>query len=256
MTHLCLEQNHVGFSAALAGLGQLKGFLDGVVVVTVGHNHVPAPGFPFGGQVAFAGYLVHGTVNLLAVPVCHGNEVVQFVEYGEHAGFPNLAFLGFAVSAEAVDKVIVLVQLFAQCQAAGGAQALAQGTGSLEDAGKSLAYGRVALQAGAHLAEAAQLTGREITGTGEDGIVHRGHVTGAQDEHVLSLAIACPGGGILVHLVEIQGGEDVRAAHGTARMSALCHAHHAQDIPAYLCGNLLEFFVCFSHVIMYVDVQR
>ena len=149
------------------------------------------------------------TVDLLAVPVGHGDEVVQLVEHGEHAGFPDLAFLGFAVTAEAEDEVVVLVQLLAEGEAAGGGKALAQGTGGLEDAGETLADGRVALQAGTESTEGGEFRHREVTGTGKHGVVHGRHVAGGEDEHVLSLAVTGPRGRILLHHVEIQGCEDV-----------------------------------------------
>ena len=139
----------------------------------------------------------------------HRDEVVQLVEHGEHAGLPDLAFLGLAVTAQAEDEVVVLVQLLAEGEAAGGGQALAQGTGGLEDAGEILADGRMALQAGAELTEGRELRHREVTGAGEDGVVHGRHVAGGEDEHVLSLAVAGPRGRILLHHIEIQGCEDV-----------------------------------------------
>ena len=131
------------------------------------------------------------------------------MEDGEHAGLPDLSFLGFAVTAEAEDEVVLLVQLLADGQAAGGGQALAQGAGSLEHARESLPDGRMALQAGAELAEAGELAHREITGAGQHGIVDGRHVAGGKDEHVLSLAVTGPGRRVLLHDIEIQGCEDV-----------------------------------------------
>ena len=63
VTHFRLEQDHGGLAAALAGLGQLESLLDGFEVVTLGGNHVPAPGGPLFGQVSFSGDF--GPANLL-----------------------------------------------------------------------------------------------------------------------------------------------------------------------------------------------
>ena len=209
VTHLGLEEDHRGLAAALAGLSQFEGLLDGIEVMAFGDDDVPVPGRPLGGEVTFTGYLGDGAVDLLAVPVGHGDEVVQLVEHGEHAGFPNLAFLGFAVTAQAIDEVVVLVQLLAEGETAGGGQALAQGTGGLEDAGEFPPHGGMALEAGTVGTESGEFAHRKITGTGEDGVIHRGHVTGGKDEHVLSFAVPGPCGWILFHDVEIQGGENV-----------------------------------------------
>ena len=129
--------------------------------------------------------------------------------HGEHAGFPDLALLGFAVTAQAEDEVVVLVQLLAEGEAARGGEALAEGTGGLEDAREALADGRVTLQTGAEGTEGRELRHREVTGAGQDGVVHGRHVAGGEDEHVLSLAVAGPRGRILLHHIEIQGCEDV-----------------------------------------------
>ena len=98
------------------------------------------------------------------------------MEHGEHAGFPDLAFLGLAVTAQAEDEIVILVQFLAEGEAAGGGQALTQGTGGLEDAGKALPDGRMALQAGAELTEGGEFRHREITGAGQHGVVHGRHV--------------------------------------------------------------------------------
>ena len=70
---------------------------------------------------------------------------------------------------------------------------------------------------------------------------------GAQDEDVLSFAVAAPGGGIVLHLVEVECGKDVRGGHGPAGVAGFGQANHTQDVPAHLRGNDLEFLVGFSH---------
>ena len=87
---------------------------------------------------------------------------------GEHAGFPDLSFLTLTVSAEYVDGVVVLRGLLAERHSNRHGKTLAEGTGSLEDTGKSFPDGRVTLQAGPELTEGGQLAGREVPGAGKD----------------------------------------------------------------------------------------
>ena len=90
------------------------------------------------------------------------------------------------------------------------------------------------LQAGTELAEGAELLGIEVTGAGKNGIIDGGEMPGGDDECVLSLGVAAPGLGILLHFTEIQCRHHVGDAQRAARMPGLGGCYHANDIPAYL----------------------
>ena len=162
---------------------------------------------------------------------------------GEHAGFPDLAFFGLAVAAEAIDEVVIAAELLAEGHAGRGGETLAEGTGGLEDAREVLADGRVALQAGAELTEGRELRHREVAGAGQFRIINRSEVSGGEDEHILSLAVAAPGGRVVLHHVGIQDREDVCAGHGTARMPGFRQADHPENIPADLRGEVFQLVV-------------
>lgn len=46
---------------------------------------------------------------------------------------------------------------------------------------------------------------------------------------------------IVFHNIEIQRGEKFRATQGPAGVTALNRMHHANNISAYLCGNIFKF---------------
>ena len=106
VTHLRLEEDH---RRALGGdvfLRLCKGTQDGVEVVAVGDDDVPAEGGPLRVQRFNGGDRGGRTVDLLAVPVGHGDQVAELVVHREHGGFPNLSFLRLAVAAEDVGALM------------------------------------------------------------------------------------------------------------------------------------------------------
>jgi len=94
MAHGRLHDDYDGFTAAGAGSGLAKGSAYGVEVVAVFEVHdVPSKGGKLGAEVAHREYFVGAAINLLAVGVHCGDEVVDFFGASVHSGFPNLAFL-------------------------------------------------------------------------------------------------------------------------------------------------------------------
>ena len=242
VTHVRIEEDHHRFAAAAEGLGVGEGLQDGRHIMAVGDEGVPAKGFPLGLEVALAGHVVDIPVNLLVVPVGHGDQVVQPMMGGEQGRFPDLAFFTFPVAAEDVGEMRVAVQPFSEGDAGRGGETLAEGAGCLGDAREAAPDGRVTLEPGAEFAESGEFFDRDVAHAGEDGVIHRGQVAGGQDEDILILAVPGPGGRIMLHDAAIQGGQEIGARHRAARMPGLGHRDHPDDVPADLCGNLVQFF--------------
>ena len=236
VTHLGLEEYHLRLAVLLAG--NLESVQDGLVVVTFCHDDIPSESEPLFVELLYAGHGLDGAVDLHTVPVGHCHEVVQFMMYREHCGFPDLAFLALAVAAEDEGAVGITVQLLAEGYAGCGGKALAEGAGGLEDA-LDMPYGRMALEVGTELAETAHFLGIEIACAGKDGIVHGGEMPCGEDEGILALGLAGPSGGILLHLIEIKGSKDIGTAKGSPRMAGLGGRYHPHYIAADLGGDVV-----------------
>ena len=232
VAHLGAEKDHLGLAALCTG--ELERLLDGLVVVSVGLDHLPAEGGPLVAQVADAADVLHGTVYLLAVPVGERHKVVQTVVCRPHACLPDLAFLALAVAKQAEHAGAVTAHLLSQGDSGGAGETLAEGTGALENARQRVGHARVSLQAGAELAERAKFLGLEVARTRQHGVIYRCQVAGGDDEGVLALGVTAPGLGIVLHLAEIQCGHYVGDAEGAARVPGLCGCNHTDDIPSHL----------------------
>ena len=199
VAHVRVEENHRRLSGAAQRLCVGKRLEDSLHIVAGSDEGIPAEGFPFRFQVALARHLVHGAVNLLVIPVRHGNEPVQAVVGGEHRRFPDLSFLALPVSAHDIGEGRIFVQPLAQRDAGRGGKALPEGTGGLGDARKILPDRRMALQARSEFSECVQFLHREIARSGEEGIINRGEMTGREDEYILVFSGAGPSRRIVSH---------------------------------------------------------
>src|SRR5688572_29032766 len=88
----------------------VEGAKDFVVVVAVDLDDVPAEAAPALGRLTEGHDLFGGSVDLQAVAVEDGAEVVELVMGGGHRGLPDLALLRLAVSEDAVGAVVAVVQ--------------------------------------------------------------------------------------------------------------------------------------------------
>ena len=93
------------------------------------------------------------------------------------------------------------------------------------------------LQARVETTESGQLADREIATPRQNAVKHRTDVSVREKKHVLALAIHTELGGVDLHLVEIQGSDDVGRSQRPAWMSRLAPMHHADDVAAHLRGN-------------------
>ena len=93
-------------------------------------------------------------------------------------------------------------------------------------------HGRVPLQAAAQFFQAGQLRQRQDTELGQGDILGRHAMSLAHDKAVTPR----PGGisGIVAHLVEVKGGDDIGCRERAAEVMGLAGAHHVHDQVAHL----------------------
>ena len=207
---------HKGYPLALDGAGQDDaglapdgcrlgvGGLYGGVVMAVAGDDVPAEGRPFLIQGLGGHHIGGGAVNLQAIDVHDGAQVVQLELGRRHGRLPHLALLHLTVPQHGVDPVTQTVQLARQGHAHRGGHALAQAAGGHIHS-PDMAHLRVAGQVPADGAELPQLVHGEIPPQGQGGVKGRGAVALAEHE-----AVPARGLGILgvdPHHVLIQDGE-------------------------------------------------
>ena len=231
MAHFRMPEDHHRGAEAAAGTGFLEDPLDVREIVSVAFQDGPAESFPFAAQVAQAGDVFDAAVDLLMVPVGHGDQVVHIIVGGRHRILPDLAFLAFTVTNEDIDGMGVAFHPFGHGRTEGHRQALAQRTGRLVDARQVLVHRRMTLEAGAVTAEGGQFSDREIAPAREQAVEHGGNVAGREEELVKAFPVAAPVLRRDVHFFEKQVSEDIRGAHRAARMPRRGRRDHTHDVP-------------------------
>ena len=223
---------------AFGGRGFLEGFADSDGIVTVELNGVPAEGAPFIGDGRDIHNVLDEAIELNAVVIDDGDDVIELVERAGHGGFPDLAFLNLAISEHAVRAGFAAIEAGNQPHADSEGEALAQGAGGGFEGMDEPDVG-VALIDGAEFAEGVELVERRlgIAGLGHDGVEDRGGVTLRENE-----AIAIGQGGIVridAHLIEEELDEDFDRGEGSAGMAGLGSADHLDDFTPYTFGDWL-----------------
>src|SRR5690606_16974239 len=122
------------------------------------------------------------TVDLLAIVIDRGNEIIHFVVCRIGRCFPNLAFILFAVAHENVYKPVVAVQLFCLCCADRYGQSLTERTGGYSNAWQAFVRRRVSLQSRVDATEGRQLRHVEISRPRERSIPNWRDVPVGQEE--------------------------------------------------------------------------
>ena len=120
-----VHHDHVGLvRARLCGF---DGIVDCLHVVAVDLLHVPAERAPLLACVEQGVDLVDRRVDLLPVEVKEAGQRAELHLSSIHAGFPDLPFLAFAITDDAVDAGTVAVDPVSERHADGGGQALTEG---------------------------------------------------------------------------------------------------------------------------------
>ena len=212
-------------------LGRLgKGGAQVVIVMAVHPDGVPAEG----GELVIQGIGGHdvggAAVDLEAVDVDDGAQVVQLVLGGGHEGLPNLALLNLAVPHQGVHPVVPAVHLPRQGHAHGGGDALAQGAGGHVHPGD--VHLRVAGHGTVNAAEHLQFLLREEAPEGQIGVEGGGAVSLGEDKAVPG-RVGGVGGVDAQHLL-VQESHDLHGGEGTSDVAggrAIDHFHPQQTAP-------------------------
>ena len=216
-----LGQNHSGL--ALGGGSFLEGLDDLVIVVAVDLDDVPAEGLALLVQ-RLGGHDVGGAaVDLQAVHVDDGAQVVQLILGSGHESLPNLALGDFAVAQDGVDAVIPVVELAAQSHTDSGGNALAQRAGGHIDTGNVVHF-HVAGHMGVNAAELLQALHGEEAPQGQRGIQSGRAVALGHDKAVTVRVLGILG--VHLHDVEVESGQHVQAAEGAAGMAGGSVMYH------------------------------
>ena len=216
-----LHQNDGGLS--IAGVGLLEGVAKLVEVMAVRLQYVPAKGGELAVQ-GLGGHDVGGTaVDLQAVHVLHGAQVVQLELGRRHGGLPDLALVQLAVAQQGVDPVVGLVHLPGQGHAHRRRDTLAQRAGGHVHPGDK-AHLRMAGEVAVELAEVLQVL------YGEKAPESQGRVEGwravalGQDKTVPLGVIGVLG--VYPQYLVVEDGHGVHGGEGPADVTGLGPVDH------------------------------
>jgi hypothetical protein len=237
---------HNAGGPALGGLGFPQRLLNGGEIVAIDLDGVPAEGAPLIGHGRDSHDVLHEAIELDAVVIHDGNYVIDLMEGAGHGGFPDLAFLDFAVAEHDISAAGAAVEARAQSHSKGQREAFAQRAGGGLQAGNEAHVG-MPLVDGAEFAQGIQLADGGVGETGfrHDGIEHGRGVALGEDETV---AIG-PLGVLRVdaHVVEVELDHDFDGRERSSGVPRLGGAGHLDNLAANTFTDGLKFFYGFGH---------
>ena len=208
-------------------------------VMAVHFARIPAEGLELRCEIARIAHIGRVAVDLQAVAVHDGHQVVEVAMRREHGSLPYLPFLAFAVAEQGEHGLRLAVQLETGRGARRDGQALAERARGHLDARHEVRVG-MALQARAQLAQREQLLAGEVARLGEHGVQSRSRMALRQDEAVALIPIGSLG--IMIeHSAEVQRRKDVGARQRPAGMPAARLRDHAHDVGAHLVRPPFKF---------------
>ena len=209
------DANRLAFSRLGDGFAQPAANRIQIVALLDVHN-LPAKCGEFASDIAHGHDFVGGAVNLLAVGINGTDEVVDVFGASVKGGFPNLAFLQFAVAVQGEDEAVVTGQFFSLGGANRHAEALAQGARGDAHTGEAFVRCGVALEARVELSERIQLVHRKVATARQNRVKHGADVAIGQEEEVFALAVHVKRGGSVAENVKVEGDKEFRTAHGAS----------------------------------------
>ena len=105
---------------ALAFLRCHQGVVNGFIVMSVNAENIPSESTEFVLKRSRTDYLGCRAVDLQAVFIDNGTQIVAVIMGGSHGCFPDLAFFRLTVADQAVDAVGISVQFIGQAHADSG----------------------------------------------------------------------------------------------------------------------------------------
>ena len=160
--------------------------------------------------------LIERLVDLQAVDIDDGAEIVQMILRSGHGGFPDLALSDLTVAQQGIDTVVLLCKLSGQSHADCGGDALAQRAGGHVDALDMTHVGMAGVMA-LDGAEELQILLREEAAQGQHRVQSRRAVAFGQHKAVAVRILRV--GRVDLHDVEVQRREDVHRGEAAADMA-------------------------------------
>ena len=183
-------------------------------------------------------HVFHPAVDLEAVAVDDADEVVELEMARFHGRFPDLAFLLFAVSHDAEDAMILLVQSRGERHADGDAQALAERSGGNFDA-RQLEPVRMSLIRRIELAQESDVFLWTKAGEGKAQIKAGRLVARRPDDAVAVGPVGILG--IVIGNAKVERGGDVHDGERSAGVSGRGRAQDGEVVAPHQGGLLFQF---------------
>ena len=184
-------------------------------------------------------------VDLQSVDIDDRTEIVALVVSSSHCGFPDLAFLAFAVADQAVNAVILAGKFIGDCHAVCRRKSLTEGACAHVDAGREVHIG-MTLQAAVDLTEREQLLFRDDSFFRKRRVEQRGGMSLGENEPVAVRdfhGFPCRVFRGDIHDLKKQQCHDFRCAERAARMSAFRVGNLTDDIPPDIPRVKFQFFI-------------
>jgi hypothetical protein len=99
----------------------------------------------------------------------------------------------------------------------------------------------MSLKSGTKPTERGQFTHGEIASSGQDTIEQRTHVTVGEEKHILFPAVYAELLWVDLHLIKIEGCDDVGGTQRTTGMSGLAAVNHSDDVTSHLRSHSFQF---------------
>ena len=188
-------------------------------------DDVPVEGLKLLIQRLRGHHVRRGAVDLQAVDVHHGAQVVQAVLGRRHGGLPHLALLDLAVAQQGIHPVVPAVGFARQSHAHGRGDPLPQAARGHIHA-LDVAHFGMARHVPFNAAELLELLQWKKAPLGQSGVERRRTVP--LGEHKAIPLRGLRSVGVHPHHVEIQGCEDIQRRQGAADVSRRRAVHHIQ----------------------------
>ena len=192
-------------------------------------NDHPAEGPPLVCKGLDAQHIVDPAVDLHAVAVYDGNEVLQPVVAGGHGGFPDQTLLAFAVTQQNVGHIVLMVLLGRQGHTQADGQTVSQRAGAHVQAWYFV-FVRVTLEDGMVLTQRVQKRLVKEAALCQCGVQRRAGMSFGKNKAVAVGPVGV--GRVNVHNMEIERRNKIRGRKRTTRMAGLGMVDHLQDVVA------------------------
>ena len=246
---------HEGYALPLDGVGDdhagrtpmrlriAHGVIEGAHVMTVAALRIPAEALPFFLKISQGHHLVAGAVELYAVAVHDGNQVVCAEFGGGHGRFPHGALIELAIAGDGIYARTAAADTKRQRHAQRRGKTHPQRPGGQLNA-RQLAGARMPLQPGAELTQRIHFSQGKEAFFRQNAVQHRGGV--ALGEHHAVAVGVLPVVGRDIGALKIQHGQDFAYGQRSAGVPRAHLVQRGQNVDAKAPAKRLQRFgACF-----------